>query len=199
MGVHALSSASVELPISGVWALVVAVTDSDGCPASVAPTVTVTLPAGGTATPTADEVTTGVYRAEYVVGTAGRYVARVTTVANGAADFTAFVTATVAATGMPGIEDVDAYLGTHSFTDAQLQDALDAEAAAQRKACKVPAAYPDDLRQALLRRVARNLAMRRVPLSVLQGDADAGTTNAYPGRDPEVRRLEAAYRRLVVG
>lgn len=199
MTIKPRTSTSTELAVSGVWVIEVRVTDSDGCPASDTVTVTVTLPAGSTATPTVSEVCTGVYRAEYTVATTGRYVARAVGAVYGAVDFAAYVAATVAGTAMPAITDLDAYLGTNSFTDDQLQDALDAEAAAQRKACKVPAAYPDDLREALLRRCARNLAFRRVPLSVLQGDADAGTTNAYPGRDPEVRRLEAPYKRLKVG
>jgi hypothetical protein len=201
MGVRALSSTSVDLPISGVWALVVAVTDSDGCPADVVPTVTVTLPGGSTTTPAAEEVTAGVYRAEYVVGTPGRYVARVVTPANGAADFTAWATATVAGTAMPDLDAAKTYLQIDPLDttqDDEITEALDAEAAAQRSVCRVPAAYPADLREALLRRVARNLALRRLPLMVLRGDAEAGDT-VLPGRDPEVRRLEAPHRKLRMG
>ena len=58
--------------------------------------------------------------------------------------------------------------------------------------------YPKDLRQALLRRVQRNLALRALPLAVLQGDAEAGST-ILPGKDLEVRRLEGPFRRLLVG
>lgn len=198
MTISARSSSSQTLPVGGVWLIEVRVTDSDGCPATDTVIVTVTLPDDTTDTPTVTEVCTGRYRAEVTVDAVGRYVAGAVGTL-GAVDFTAYVAATVAGADMPAIADLDEYLGTHSFTDDQLTDALDAEAAAQRKACRVPAAYSADLRQALLRRCARNLAFRRVPLSVLQGDADAGTTNAYPGRDPEVRRLEAPYRRLPVG
>lgn len=196
MGVRALSSTGVDLPVDGVWALVVAVTDSDGCPAAVTPTVAVTLPDDSTAAPTAEAVATGVYRAELAVAQAGRYVARVTTPANGAADFTAFVTATVAASGMPSVTDVSGYLDENSWTDEQIQDALDAESAAQRRVCGVPAAYPDDLRQALLRRVSRNLAMRGQPYATIP---DTETPTVVPSRDPEVRRLEAPFRKLVMG
>lgn len=207
MGMRALSSTAIELPISGVWTMSMAVTDSDGCPTDVEPTVTVTLPDGTTATPDVEAVTTGVYRTEYVVTAAGRHVAAVTTPANGAVGFTAFVTATVAAAGMPSLDDLRGdpddgddfgYLGATSATDAQIQEALDAEAANQRRVCRVPAAYPADLRQALLRRVARNLAMQRIPLAVLQGDADTGST-VPPGSDPEVRRFERTHRRLPTG
>jgi hypothetical protein len=201
MGVRALSSTSVDLPISGVWALVVAVTDSDGCPADVATTVVVTLPGGSTATPTAEQVTAGVYRAEYVVGTPGRYVARVTTATNGAVDFAAYATSTVAGTAMPDLDAAKTYLQIDlddTTQDDEITEALDAEAAAQRSVCRVPAAYPADMREALLRRVARNLALRRLPLMVLRGDAEAGDT-VLPGRDPEVRRLESPHRKLRMG
>lgn len=201
MGVRALSSTSVDLPISGVWALVVAVTDSDGCPADVVPTIVVTLPGGSTASPTVTDVTTGVYRAEYVVGTAGRYVARVTTATNGAVDFAAYATATVAGTAMPDLDAAKTYLQIDlddTTQDDEITEALDAEASAQRDVCRVPAAYPASLREALLRRVARNLALRRLPLMVLRGDAEAGDT-VLPGRDPEVRRLEGPHRKLRMG
>jgi hypothetical protein len=46
--------------------------------------------------------------------------------------------------------------------------------------------------------VARNLAMRGLPVAVLRGDGEAGDT-ILPGRDPEVRRFEAPYRRLKMG
>jgi hypothetical protein len=200
MTVRAISSTAVDLPISGVWALVVAVTDSAGCPVDVTPTVTVTLPGGSTSTPAAELVTGGVYRAEYVVGTAGRYVARVTTPSNGAADFAAYATATVAGTGMPDLDDCKDYLKIpldDTSEDAEIEDALAAESAAQREVCRVPAAYPASLREALFRRVARNLALRKLPLMVLRGDAEAGNT-VLPGRDPEVRRFEAPHRKLVM-
>lgn len=207
MGVRPLSSTAIELPVDGVWTLSVAVTDPDGCPVSVTPTFTVTLPDGSTASPTPEEVTSGVYGAGYVVTVPGRHVARVTTPANGAADFTAHVTAVVPAAGMPDLDDLRGdpdneddfgYLGRNSATDDQIQEALDAEAANQRRVCKVPAAFGPDLRQALMRRVARNLAMQRIPLAVLQGDAENGSTTP-PGNDPEVRRFERPYRRLPVG
>lgn len=200
MGVRTLTPTSDLLPIGGRWIIAVEVTDDDGLPAGTAPVVTVTLPAGSTATPTVEEVSTGVYRAAYEVGTAGRYVARAVAAGFGAADFAAYAAATTAGTGMPDTDDVAAYMvgEAASWTTDELQDALNAEAAAQRSTCRVGAVYPDDLRQALLRRVVRNLAMRQLPLAVLRGDAEGGDT-VLPGRDPEVRRLEAPYRKLVVG
>ncbi|MBQ1042369.1 hypothetical protein KBX03_07605 [Micromonospora sp. C72] len=174
--------------------------DLDGYLTSDAPAMVVTLPGGSIANVSFAQTARGTYRATYTVGTAGRYIARVTT-STDALDFAAYVTGTTAGVGMPTVADVYVYLGgdgAQSWSDAERQDALDAEAAAQRAVCRVPAAYPADLRQALLRRVARNLAMRQLPLGVLQGDAEIGG-GIMPGRDPEVRRLEAPYRKLVIG
>lgn len=112
---------------------------------------------------------------------------------------------------VPTTADVVAYLGDGAdrwkvvmgsvSAWPQIDKALAAEAAAQAAACRIPvlaADYPPDLGQALCRRVARALAMRALPLAVLQGDAEAGSL-VLPGRDSEVRRLEGPYRRLVVG
>lgn len=97
--------------------------------------------------------------------------------------------------------EVADYLGETSATDEQIADALAAEQAAQAARCRVPAdadPWPADLAQALKRRVARNLALRGLPIAVLQGDAESGST-VLPGSDPEVRRFEAPHRRITVG
>jgi hypothetical protein len=189
---------SVDLPVGGLWELTVSVYDDAGVPIDAAPVVTVTLPGGGTATPVPTEEAYG-WRALYEVATPGRHVARVVSTGYGVAEFTAWVSAIVPAAGMPDVDDVDDYLGEHSWTDAEMQAALDAEAAAQRRCCTIPAAYPPDLREALLRRVARNLSMRRLTLSVQRGDNEAGDVTVLPGRDPEVRRFEKNYPKLGVG
>lgn len=100
---------------------------------------------------------------------------------------------------MPTVAEVMTYLGDAAaqWGNADVQGALDAEQAAQARVCRI-ASYSNDLREALLRRVQRNLAMRALPLAVLQGDPEAGST-VLPGRDPEVRRLEAPYRKVVMG
>ena len=194
------SPTDVELAVGGVWDILVTVSDADGEPVDQAPVVTVTLPDGSAATPTAVATTKlGVFRALYTVATTGRYIAHVVAAGYGAVDFAAYVSGTVAGTAMPDVDDVDNYLGDHKATLAELQDALDAEAAAQRSVCRIPAAYPANLRQALLRRCARNLALRGLPLAVLRGDAEGGDSTILPGRDPEVRRLEAPFRKLVMG
>lgn len=96
------------------------------------------------------------------------------------------------------LTDAKDYLGANSYTDAQIQDALDAESVAQAQVCRIPEPMPRDLKQALKRRVARNLAMRPIPLAVLRGDAQAGEANILPGVDPEIRRLEKPYLWLLV-
>lgn len=210
MAVQALSSTSVDRKLGDEWILNMLVLDADDVATdAVTPVVTVTLPAGGTTAPTPERLATGVWRVVYEVGTAGRYIARAVASGYGVATFAAFVSATVAGTAMPGLIDLrgdpDAdpptvgYLRKTSCTDEEIQDALDAEASAQRKVCRVPAEYAPDLRQALLRRVARNLALRELPLAVLHGDAEGGDDTILPGRDPEVRRLEAPFRKLVMG
>lgn len=101
----------------------------------------------------------------------------------------------------PTAADVATYLGPSSYSSDDLAAALAAEKAAQATRCRVPAddaAWPADLVEALCRRVARNLALRGIPLAVLQGDAEAGSL-VPPGRDPEVRRLEGPWRKLVIG
>jgi len=85
-----------------------------------------------------------------------------------------------------------------TWSTTAITDAFNAERSAQRDKCGERNPYPDSLREALLRRVARNLAMRRLPLAMAGGDADGGPA-IIPGNDPEVRRLERPYRRLVIG
>lgn len=207
MGITAVSATTAELKLGQEWVLSVCVTDVDGAHAAVAPTVAVTLPDGTSAAPTATAIVGGVYRAVYEVAALGRYVARVFATGYGAATFAAFVTGITSATAMPDLIDLrgdpDAdppttgYLGEDSHTDEEIQDALDAEAAAQRGVCRIPAEYGADLREALLRRVQRNLAMRGQPGVVVPGDDDR--PSFVPTNDPEVRRLERAHRRLVMG
>lgn len=94
------------------------------------------------------------------------------------------------------VRDYDRSLTGHS--DSAIQGAINTETTAQAGKCRIPDPVPADLDEALKRRVVRNLAMRKLPLAMLQGDAERGP--AYlPGNDPEVRRLEAPYRKLVCG
>lgn len=199
--------------VGDIPATVLAITVSrDGAAIDLAPynaaTVLVENPAGasitwvGTVTvdPAADVVNVA-FGATSNFATAGIYTMRVRlTTTGGAIETSQPVQILVypALAAMPDLAKVKLYLGATSATDAQIQDALDAEAAAQRGVCAVPAQYPPDLAQALKRRVARNLSMQRIPLAVLQGDAEGGSSTILPGNDPEVRRLERPYLWLAV-
>lgn len=202
MTVNALSADSVELPLGGIWDISVDVRDVDGCLVDDdVPVVTITLPdsEATTDTPTVATVSTGVYRAEYALEVAGRYVARAVTNNHGAADFAAYAAGATAAGGMPDLAEVLDYLDWDEDTPTgEAAGALAAESTAQRRKCRVGAVYPDDMRNALLRRVARNLAFKGVPLAVLRGNTEDGAL-VLPGNDPEVRRWEAPYRKLTMG
>lgn len=100
-------------------------------------------------------------------------------------------------------QDCDDYLGETSWSLEEIGGALAAEAAAQLRVCDAPdleadpAADTADFDEALMRRVAVNLARRRFLSNVELGDE--ALLPPQPGRDPEVRRLEAPFRKLVFG
>lgn len=104
------------------------------------------------------------------------------------------------------VSDVNAYLGESSWSSpsasAQVQGAIDAEYANQLRKCRVigaSASYPVDLREALLRRTARNLAMRSAPLAVMPGPDGETVAGFIPRMDSEIRRYESPWIRIVVG
>ncbi|WP_406046580.1 hypothetical protein [Kribbella sp. NBC_00889] len=102
---------------------------------------------------------------------------------------------------VPTLQEVTNYLGETSATVEQITDALAAEQADQANRCRVPAdadPWPASLSQALKRRVARNLALRGLPIAVLQGDSESGSL-VLPGSDPEVRRFEGPHRKRAFG
>lgn len=191
----------VLLALGGQWLLLVETRDAYGYWSSaVTPTLTVTLPDGSTTSPAFTALGyIGGWSATYTPTVAGRFLARAVTPED-AVDAAAYVAGPTTSAGMPTIDDVARYLKTSaaSWTTADLQDELDSELEHQQAKCGVRAVYPRSLRKALLRRVQRALAMRALPLATLQGDADGGAI-ILPGNDPEVRRLEGPYRKLVTG
>lgn len=103
------------------------------------------------------------------------------------------------------VEKVTAYLGHTNTPAPQITAAITAEQALQARACRVPAAEDTTpaavaaravLEEALCRRVAVNLARRALPLGMQT--TDVGTARLGT-RDPEVRRLEAPYRKVTFG
>lgn len=103
---------------------------------------------------------------------------------------------------VPDVAACQAYLGSAaaSWTADQFEDAFAAERKSQARKCRVPAAaattWPDDLAEALFRRVHRNLAMRNLPLSVQQVE---GGGIRIGSSDSEIRRLEGPFRKVRVG
>ena len=205
MTVTALCGTSTFLNVGAVWYVSVLVRDADGYAVDDdAPVVTVTLP-GGTTTPVAAEnVSTGVFRALYVPAVAGRFLASAVTADLGRADFAAIVTAVAGNGDLPDVAAVRAYPGAEedlaAWDDTEIEGALATETLNQARVCDVPANYPADLAEALCRRTVLNLARRR---HLIDGDnaTDDAVIPAPPplSRDPEVRRLEAPHRRLVMG
>ena len=195
------TDAGVLLPLGGQWTLLVETRDASGYRSSaVTPTLTVTKPDGTSATPVFTALTyAGGWTATYTPSVAGRFLAHASTPED-AVDAAAYVAGPSTSAQMPTVDDVARYLkaSAASWTTADLQDELDGEQRAQQNKCGVRAEYPPDLRKALLRRVQRALAFRALPLATLQGDADGGAL-VLPGNDPEVRRLEGPYRKLVTG
>jgi hypothetical protein len=201
MTVTVISADSAEVSVGGLWEVAVTVRDPDGALTSTVPDLTVTPPDGTPDAPVAmTQVAAGVFRTLVTIDAAGRWVARAD--ADGAvADVAAWAASPTPGTGMVVLADLTGaggYLRNTSFTDAEVQDALDAEAQAQRDCCTIPAVYPASLREALLRRVQRNLAMRSLPLAYQQGDAEGGDT-VLPGWDIEIKRYERRYPKVTIG
>lgn len=103
----------------------------------------------------------------------------------------------------PTVDDITEYLGEDSWTPEQVDSAFLAEKAAQAKRCRVPADdadWDEDLVEALCRRVAVLLAKRNLPLGVSASiDTATGFGQRFTSQDPDVARLEAPYRKVVVG
>jgi hypothetical protein len=92
---------------------------------------------------------------------------------------------------VPTAEEVATALGREA-TD--IADQYAAEVAAQASRCRVDP-YTPALAAALVRRVNRALSMKNLPLGVTL-DENAVRVGSV---DPEVRRLEAPFRKVVVG
>ncbi len=205
MAVRLLSSAVVDRAAGGIWEIRVS--------ADELPVLTVINPDGTTMSPAIpfEYEASGVapdfvpfYVASFPPQEPGRYVGAIATATDGNALVQCFVTEVSLTADLPTADELSDWLGgvdAHSWEEADLTAALNAESAAQRRVCAIPAAYPDDLRQALLRRAARSLDMRRQLTEQPRtegGDFDLPPV-APPGRDQEIRRYEAPFRKVVIG
>jgi hypothetical protein len=197
-----VSPATGRTDVGASWLLAVEVRDDvTGRLTDATVTASVTRPDTSTSALTVTRESVGFYTAPYVLLAAGRHTG-VVTVSGDVVGVGTFATDALAVSARPTLTDLRAYLastGSTGFTDAELSAVLAAEGAAQAMACRVPAAYPADLGEALLRRVARNLAARSVPVASFSAFDGGGTVQRVPMRDAEVARLEGPYRRLVVG
>lgn len=155
-------------------------------------TLTVTRPDLTTFQPGAANPSTGVYEYALALNQAGRWVLSwVTTGPDTAYAEELWVSAPGV---LPVLADVKEYLGTAAakWSDVQIQRALDAQIHSQRHYNEIPADYPEDLWDALMRRIQRHLALRALPLGVQQNDSGAGPL-MLPGKDPWVQSLEEPY------
>lgn len=205
MSVRVISGASVVLQVGIPWVMDLEVNSGAYWLAAGVPVVTVTLPDASTAIPAVVAATQwplsyfyGRYTVTYIPLVAGRFTARVVTAENGSADLLAVVQA--AGSTLPDSDDLDDYLGgntEHSWTTEDLDDALAAETLAQMRICHVPGNFPADLREALLRRAARNLAMRQQLTAEPRGEGDVELPAVLPvAADAEIRRLEKPFYRM---
>lgn len=200
MPVCLLTTADSATALGDMWTITVLVTDADGDATDAAvPVVTVTLPDASTVVPAVERVTGGVYRAAHTLAAAGRYTARIVSTGYGAADAATYVNAPRSGTGIPTAQQFRDYATEDfgNYEDDEIESTIATEAQAQRGVCRVGAVIPDDLWEALLRRVRVNLSRRTQPVLVTV-DSD-GTNTFLPSRDPEVRRLEGPYRKMVMG
>lgn len=109
---------------------------------------------------------------------------------------------------IPDLAAVKEYLGTdHSWSDSEIQGALDAQAGDQAKKCSIPVDdldptwIPDALADARMRRTHVALSLKPVPLAVqvTVSEYNAATVRlGSPSKDPLVSDLERPYRKLVV-
>jgi hypothetical protein len=99
----------------------------------------------------------------------------------------------VTGTGIPVGATITAYISSSSVT-------ISANATASGSVtATIAEAWPADLGEALKRRVQRNLSMKSLPLGLQSGASEAGQWTIRVGSDPEVKRLEAPFRKLTVG
>jgi hypothetical protein len=88
-----------------------------------------------------------------------------------------------------------------SLTDEQIEQIIDAEAALQGAVCRYASAngdMPAALAQALLRRCAREISARQLPLGLTADTSGEYAPVRLPNFDAEINRLEAPYRIVAV-
>lgn len=105
-----------------------------------------------------------------------------------------------AGSGYPTLADIRAWISVPAtvLDDNALGWVAGAEQAAQASTCgTLPDPITDDLHQAFMRRVARHVAARGVPLGLIGLDSEYGASRLVRW-DAEVDRLEAPHVSVVV-
>lgn len=188
--------------VGSVVRLVAAVSDFDGEPIDAASVTLTVQPESGGVVDVSAAIThpgVGAYEASYALAVAARHLVTWTTTGDHAG-----VTTVVVDVDPPDLAFLTVaqlrsdYLGDISATDTEITSALRAERAAQAGRCRIDP-YTYELREALMRRVARNLAARSVPVATWTSFEGGATGTRVPNTDAEIRRLEAPYRKLVIG
>lgn len=199
LGVASTHPASDLWVVGSVVPLGWSVTDRDGAPADPTTiTLTVTVEGGAPESVATTSPAVGEILAAYRPTTPGSYTARLVLDGERAtATVDRFLVVPLDPWALT-VAQMRGYLVDTSADDGEIADALDAERFAQASRCRIDT-YTPDLLQALKRRVARNLAARRVPVATFTAFDGGQTSQRVPANDAEVRRLEAPYRRLTVG
>lgn len=163
-------------------------------PGGVAVEVTHESGASDDMTSSLTHVETGRYQLAYAPVLTGRYLAKMTTTGDYAGAVTVLFDVDPADLAFVTVPALKEYLGTTGATDAEIAAALRAERSDQATWCEIDP-YTHELREALLRRVARNLAARRIPTAPISsyGQGVTGVV-ATTQLDAEIARLEASRR-----
>lgn len=86
-----------------------------------------------------------------------------------------------------------------SLSDDQLNMIIGAEVDLQDATCAWGGEYPAPLAQALLRRCAREIGGRQLPLGLTADQGAESQPVRLPSYDVEIERLEAPYRVIAIG
>jgi hypothetical protein len=199
--VNPYTEQSQTLDVGDEWVISVAILDDDGDPTDATVGIIVTTPSGLISSPTVTEDETGLYTSTFTTAEEGRHLAVATSSGDvvGVCAFTAWTSSPTDADAMPTISEVSLYLGENSWSNDELTDALAAEAPLSGHAARCRPFTRPTWREALKRRVARNLAARAVPVATFTSFEGGGTSTRVPMLDAEIARLEAPYRKRRVG
>jgi hypothetical protein len=183
--------------VSGTWNIEFYTTDEDAWLAASSPVLTITNPDTTTEELNSEDAQiekAGCYLFRYTVTQPGRHVAQIASNDFSTYFISAYALEVTTEADFPVVGDAVAYADVQVDVDTAT-DLFEAEKAAQRARCRIPAAYPPDLRLALMRRFKRSVEMRRLSNA---SDASEFSTSYTATNDPEIRRLENPYRKVLL-